>query len=214
MKPELLYLNPSDMVLKFWTSIFCRYLAPRPATMFRNQLCIDGGVTLFMPPTSASETVFSWYSFFPFHWSALVPCRYKLYLSIISYLSDESVLSLSSMFILIWRSRRFVNLCIVLKLVWRFVFVLSQLLDWDWKELWLVQIATQKTELRHDRCVLKFHTPVFHVFEIWHWFCLASLNSSFWSGQWNQQMMKFSTDSLNLVIWMQLYGLSRILLSQ
>lgn len=34
-----------------------RYLAPRPATMFRNRLCIDGGLTLFMPPTSASETV-------------------------------------------------------------------------------------------------------------------------------------------------------------
>jgi hypothetical protein len=34
-----------------------RYLAPRPATYFRNRLCIDGGLTLFMPPTSASETV-------------------------------------------------------------------------------------------------------------------------------------------------------------
>lgn len=34
-----------------------RYLAPRPATMFRNRLCIDGGLTLFMPPTSATETV-------------------------------------------------------------------------------------------------------------------------------------------------------------
>ncbi|TXG53822.1 hypothetical protein EZV62_019078 [Acer yangbiense] len=33
------------------------YLAPRPATMFRNRLCIDGGLTLFMPPTSATKTV-------------------------------------------------------------------------------------------------------------------------------------------------------------
>ncbi|KAK4254364.1 hypothetical protein QN277_009760 [Acacia crassicarpa] len=33
------------------------YLAPRPATLFRNRLCIDGGLTLFMPPTSAAQTV-------------------------------------------------------------------------------------------------------------------------------------------------------------
>lgn len=26
--------------------------------MFRNRLCIDGGLTLFMPPTSAAQTVF------------------------------------------------------------------------------------------------------------------------------------------------------------
>ncbi|KAL4383099.1 hypothetical protein GQ457_15G027760 [Hibiscus cannabinus] len=33
------------------------YLAPRPATIFRNRLCLDGGLTLFLPPTSASKTV-------------------------------------------------------------------------------------------------------------------------------------------------------------
>ncbi|KAG6600378.1 hypothetical protein SDJN03_05611, partial [Cucurbita argyrosperma subsp. sororia] len=34
------------------------YLAPRPVTVFRNKLLrIDGGLTLFMPPTSASQTV-------------------------------------------------------------------------------------------------------------------------------------------------------------
>ncbi|KAJ0567955.1 putative patatin-like phospholipase domain-containing protein [Helianthus annuus] len=33
------------------------YLAPRPATLFRNRLCVDGGLTLFMPPTSAAQTV-------------------------------------------------------------------------------------------------------------------------------------------------------------
>ncbi|KAE8656366.1 Acyl transferase/acyl hydrolase/lysophospholipase superfamily protein isoform 2 [Hibiscus syriacus] len=33
------------------------YAAPRPATIFRNRLCVDGGLTLFMPPTSASKTV-------------------------------------------------------------------------------------------------------------------------------------------------------------
>ncbi|KAG7031039.1 hypothetical protein SDJN02_05078, partial [Cucurbita argyrosperma subsp. argyrosperma] len=32
--------------------------APRPVTVFRNRLLrIDGGLTLFMPPTSASQTV-------------------------------------------------------------------------------------------------------------------------------------------------------------
>lgn len=43
---------------KFKTNLYSRYLAPRPATMFRNRLCIDGGLTLFMPPTSAAQTVF------------------------------------------------------------------------------------------------------------------------------------------------------------
>ncbi|KAM7262633.1 hypothetical protein ACFE04_000316 [Oxalis oulophora] len=33
------------------------YLAPSPATRFRNRLCVDGGLTLFMPPTSAAETI-------------------------------------------------------------------------------------------------------------------------------------------------------------
>ncbi|KAL5648331.1 hypothetical protein ACJX0J_039140, partial [Zea mays] len=33
-----------------------RYLAPRPATCVHNRLCIYGGPTLFMPPTSAAET--------------------------------------------------------------------------------------------------------------------------------------------------------------
>ncbi|VFQ98518.1 unnamed protein product [Cuscuta campestris] len=36
------------------SSLIPGYLAPRPATMFRNRLCFDGGLTLFMPPTSAS----------------------------------------------------------------------------------------------------------------------------------------------------------------
>ncbi|KAJ4962786.1 hypothetical protein NE237_022725 [Protea cynaroides] len=33
------------------------YLAPSPAIIFRNRLCVDGGFTLFMPPTSADHTV-------------------------------------------------------------------------------------------------------------------------------------------------------------
>ncbi|THG06660.1 hypothetical protein TEA_005283 [Camellia sinensis var. sinensis] len=37
--------------------VWYRYVAPRPATMFRNRLCIDGGLTLFMPPTSATQTI-------------------------------------------------------------------------------------------------------------------------------------------------------------
>lgn len=47
-----------DLINALFTSSFIPgYLAPRPATMFRNRLCIDGGLTLFMPPTSASQTV-------------------------------------------------------------------------------------------------------------------------------------------------------------
>ncbi|KAE9591882.1 hypothetical protein Lal_00039101 [Lupinus albus] len=47
-----------DLINAVFTSSFIPgYLAPRPATMFRNRLCVDGGLTLFMPPTSAAQTV-------------------------------------------------------------------------------------------------------------------------------------------------------------
>ncbi|XP_030475719.2 uncharacterized protein LOC115692889 [Syzygium oleosum] len=47
-----------DLINAVVTSSFIPgYLAPRPATLFRNRLCIDGGLTLFMPPTSAARTV-------------------------------------------------------------------------------------------------------------------------------------------------------------
>ncbi|KAL6654129.1 hypothetical protein ACP70R_007594 [Stipagrostis hirtigluma subsp. patula] len=50
--------SKQDVINAVITSSFIPgYLAPRPATFFRNRLCIDGGLTLFMPPTSASETV-------------------------------------------------------------------------------------------------------------------------------------------------------------
>ncbi|KAL6842910.1 hypothetical protein ACP4OV_027223 [Aristida adscensionis] len=50
--------SKEDVINAIITSSFIPgYLAPRPATFFRNRLCIDGGLTLFMPPTSASETV-------------------------------------------------------------------------------------------------------------------------------------------------------------
>ncbi|BBG96114.1 Acyl transferase/acyl hydrolase/lysophospholipase superfamily protein, partial [Prunus dulcis] len=54
--------SKEDLIDAVFTSSFIpglqyRYLAPRPATMFRNRLCIDGGLTLFMPPTSAAQTV-------------------------------------------------------------------------------------------------------------------------------------------------------------
>ncbi|TVU24720.1 hypothetical protein EJB05_27173, partial [Eragrostis curvula] len=50
--------SKEDVINAVVTSSFIPgYLAPRPATYFRNRLCIDGGLTLFMPPTSASETV-------------------------------------------------------------------------------------------------------------------------------------------------------------
>ncbi|XP_028800945.1 patatin-like phospholipase domain-containing protein 2 isoform X2 [Neltuma alba] len=47
-----------DLINAVFTSCFVPgYLAPRPATMFRNRLCMDGGLMLFMPPTSAEQTV-------------------------------------------------------------------------------------------------------------------------------------------------------------
>ncbi|KAC9735352.1 hypothetical protein R6Q59_018564 [Mikania micrantha] len=47
-----------DLINAVITSSFIPgYLAPRPAVLFRNRLCIDGGLTLFMPPTSAAQTV-------------------------------------------------------------------------------------------------------------------------------------------------------------
>ncbi|GER30443.1 patatin-like phospholipase domain-containing protein [Striga asiatica] len=50
--------SKEDLINAVITSSFIPvYLAPRPATMFRNRLCIDGGLTLFMPPTSAARTV-------------------------------------------------------------------------------------------------------------------------------------------------------------
>lgn len=50
--------SKEDLINAVLTSSFIPgYLAPRPATMFRNRLCIDGGLTLFMPPTSASNTI-------------------------------------------------------------------------------------------------------------------------------------------------------------
>ncbi|KAK6135415.1 hypothetical protein DH2020_030834 [Rehmannia glutinosa] len=50
--------SKEDLINAVFTSSFIPgYLAPRPATMFRNRLCVDGGLTLFMPPTSAAETI-------------------------------------------------------------------------------------------------------------------------------------------------------------
>ncbi|OVA15253.1 Patatin/Phospholipase A2-related [Macleaya cordata] len=50
--------SKEDLIDAVFTSSFIPgYLAPRPATLFRNRLCIDGGLTLFMPPTSAAKTV-------------------------------------------------------------------------------------------------------------------------------------------------------------
>ncbi|XP_078444188.1 acyl transferase/acyl hydrolase/lysophospholipase superfamily protein isoform X2 [Wolffia australiana] len=47
-----------DLINAIITSSFIPgYLAPRPVTLFRNRVCIDGGLTLFMPPTSAAQTV-------------------------------------------------------------------------------------------------------------------------------------------------------------
>lgn len=50
--------SKEDFIDALFTSSFIPgYLAPRPATMFRNRLCVDGALTLLMPPTSAAQTV-------------------------------------------------------------------------------------------------------------------------------------------------------------
>ncbi|XP_020685136.1 uncharacterized protein LOC110101545 isoform X2 [Dendrobium catenatum] len=50
--------SKEDLINAVITSSFIPgYLAPRPATLYRNRLCIDGGLTSFMPPTSALKTV-------------------------------------------------------------------------------------------------------------------------------------------------------------
>ncbi|KAK6121180.1 hypothetical protein DH2020_045101 [Rehmannia glutinosa] len=53
--------SKEDLINAVFTSSFIPgYLAPRPVTKFRNRICIDGGLTLFMPPTSAAQTLFNW----------------------------------------------------------------------------------------------------------------------------------------------------------
>ncbi|CAN8314077.1 unnamed protein product [Cochlearia groenlandica] len=50
--------SKSDLINAVVTSSFIPgYLAPKPATMFRNRVCVDGGLTLFMPPTAAAKTI-------------------------------------------------------------------------------------------------------------------------------------------------------------
>lgn len=50
--------SKEDLINAVITSSFIPgYLAPRPAIIFRNRLCVDGGLTLFMPPTSAARTI-------------------------------------------------------------------------------------------------------------------------------------------------------------
>lgn len=50
--------SKTDLINAIFTSSFIPgYLAPRPVTMFRNRVCVDGGLTLFMPPTAAAKTV-------------------------------------------------------------------------------------------------------------------------------------------------------------
>ncbi|KAJ4917130.1 Acyl transferase/acyl hydrolase/lysophospholipase superfamily protein [Raphanus sativus] len=50
--------SKSDLINAVIASSFVPgYLAPMPATMFRDRVCVDGGLTLFMPPTAAAKTV-------------------------------------------------------------------------------------------------------------------------------------------------------------
>ncbi|XP_002975805.2 patatin-like phospholipase domain-containing protein 1 [Selaginella moellendorffii] len=50
--------SKEDLINALLTSCFIpNYLAPRPVTVFKNRLCINGGFTLFMPPSAAETTV-------------------------------------------------------------------------------------------------------------------------------------------------------------
>lgn len=50
--------SKEDLIDAVFTSSFIPgYLAPMPVTIFRNRICIDGGLTLFMPPTCAENTI-------------------------------------------------------------------------------------------------------------------------------------------------------------
>lgn len=50
--------SKEDLIDAVFTSSFIPgYLAPTPVTIFRNRICIDGGLTLFMPPTCAENTI-------------------------------------------------------------------------------------------------------------------------------------------------------------
>ncbi|KAH9299491.1 hypothetical protein KI387_031173, partial [Taxus chinensis] len=50
--------SKEDLIDAVFTSSFIPgYLAPRPVTIFRKRICVDGGLTLFMPPTAAEKTV-------------------------------------------------------------------------------------------------------------------------------------------------------------
>ncbi|KAL2632363.1 hypothetical protein R1flu_017049 [Riccia fluitans] len=50
--------SKEDLINALHTSCFIPgYLAPRPVTLFRNRICVDGGITLFMPPTAAEKTI-------------------------------------------------------------------------------------------------------------------------------------------------------------
>lgn len=52
------FLSKEDLIDALITSCFIPgYVAPRPVALYRNRLCIDGGLTSFMPPTSAEITV-------------------------------------------------------------------------------------------------------------------------------------------------------------
>eukprot|EP00250_Pteridium_aquilinum_P003527 c13840_g1_i1 orf=47-1249(+) len=52
------FVSKQDLIDALLTSCFIPgYVAPRPVTLYRNRICMDGGLTSFMPPTSAETTV-------------------------------------------------------------------------------------------------------------------------------------------------------------
>ncbi|KAI5067875.1 hypothetical protein GOP47_0016220 [Adiantum capillus-veneris] len=52
------FFSKEDLIDALLASCFVPgYLAPRPVTLYRNRICVDGGLTSFMPPTAAQSTV-------------------------------------------------------------------------------------------------------------------------------------------------------------
>eukprot|EP00850_Spirogloea_muscicola_P009427 SM000053S17384 [mRNA] locus=s53:34044:37158:- [translate_table: standard] len=50
--------DKEDLINALLTSCYIPgFLAPAPMTWFRDRYCVDGGISLFMPPTATSETV-------------------------------------------------------------------------------------------------------------------------------------------------------------
>ncbi|KAB5574381.1 hypothetical protein DKX38_001575 [Salix brachista] len=119
--------SKEDLINAVVTSSFIPgYLAPRPATMFRNRLCIDGGLTLFMPPTSAAQTEV---------------------LMIDPFVNTQGSMAIFDLNVAFH--------CHSILSIAKFAFALSPRVEWDCKGLGLVQIAILKIEPAQESWALE-----------------------------------------------------------